>query len=612
MDPVSLTLGLLPLIAGTVKGAKKTRTKLHALVNYADEVKRVHMRFMIQESRVRTQSALLICHARAVPLNVNIETELLEQAAADLPTTLSLGDEKIKRYLGDSYNTCVELFCDISSKQTAILKMLERFESDTTSSHSLNRDRRDLQLSLSAEAPCKPLVLAKASNQPSLAFPPYERITRATKDLHLALSSAFMGTPSSATIAHARKDIAHQAKLFIDASKTNDESVEIWDAESGGSDQDQPQRKKTRPSVRKSVRTECPVLSTGVNAMIQSQPSSTRQLQAHAFELCTCLHRGCCSGGKAKHQGKGRAGAIPGSLHTLSTPAYTHSFLPTHGADYCRPSNLAKDFMSLREAFDYDPEPNFSKTDQLKLARNIATALLKFHGTPWLGDFWGVRDLSLVSVASGGIGSSLGQSMRTLHVGLDAAQALAPRRLPPRESSAASLGRQTLLARRPKDAPAQDCPQLLDAGTIRGSMQLHRIDNLPLYYLGVVLLQIDRWEPVNEDDLSRVYQLARKKPRLGERYAYIVQKCLKCCFAQAREADYDLSNLGLQTGVYQEVTPQSMSYAFDYLFGDQHSLLSLVIRAVNPVQCLLHGRVLMQDEPRRRSKRCIRGPMSSS
>lgn len=87
----------------------------------------------------------------------------------------------------------------------------------------LNRDRRDLQLSLSAEAPCKPLVLAKASNQPSLAFPPYERITRATKDLHLALSSAFMGTPSSATITHARKDIAHQAKLFIDASKTNDE-----------------------------------------------------------------------------------------------------------------------------------------------------------------------------------------------------------------------------------------------------------------------------------------------------------------------------------------------------------------------------------------------------
>ncbi|KAL5888205.1 hypothetical protein ACKVWC_003475 [Pyricularia oryzae] len=613
MDPVSLTLGLLPLIAGTVKGAKKTRTKLHALVNYADEVKRVHMRFMIQESRVRTQSALLICHARAVPLNVNIETELLEQAAADLPTTLSLGDEKIKRYLGDSYNTCVELFCDISSKQTAILKMLERFEPDTTSSQSrvserlskgiafafreskctelvndlqtaldgltqLNRDRRDLQLSLSAEAPCKPLVLAKASNQPSLAFPPYERITRATKDLHLALSSAFMGTPSSAPITHARKDIAHQAKLFIDASKTNDEvrstimlssifslqnstkllnltvkSVEIWDAESGGSDQDQPQRKKTRPSVRKSVRTECPVLSAGVNATIQSQPSSTLQLQAHAFELCACLHRGCCSGGKAKHKGKGKAGAIPGSLHTLSTPAYTHSFFPTHGADYCRPSNLAKDFMSLREAFDYDPEPNFSKTDQLKLARNIATALLKFHGTPWLGDFWGVRDLSLVSVASGGIGSSLGQSMRTLHVGLDVAQGLAPRRLPPRESSAASLSRQTLLARRPKDAPAQDCPQLLDAGTIRGSMQLHRIDNLPLYYLGVVLLQIDRWEPVNEDDLSRVYQLARKKPRLGERYAYIVQKCLKCCFAQAREADYDLSNLGLQTGVYQEV-----------------------------------------------------------
>ncbi|TLD11937.1 hypothetical protein PspLS_11314 [Pyricularia sp. CBS 133598] len=402
-----------------------------------------------------------------------------------------------------------------------------------------------------------------------------QRITRATKDLHLALSSAFTSKESLKPLS---KDTTHQAKLFIDASKQDEEvrstimiscpcipdddtkllsltvkSVETWDDESSGSGRDQPPRKKTRPGAQKSVLKECPALSVEAGLLVQAQHSTAHEIQAPAFELCTCLHQGCCSGGKAKHKGKAKAGTFLGSLHTLSTPAFTHSFFPTHSADYCRPSNLAKDFISLREAFEYEPESNFSKMDQLKLARNIATALLKFHGTPWLNDFWGVRDLSLVSVASGGIGSSLGQSMRTLHVGLDIAQGLAQRPLPPKESSAASLSKQTLLARRSKVVLAQDCPQTLDLRTIRGNMQLHRIDNLPLYYLGVVLLQIDRWEHINEDDLPQVYQIAKKKPNLGERYAYIVQKCLKCCFAQAREADYDLSSFRLQTDVYQEV-----------------------------------------------------------
>lgn len=609
MDPISLTLGLLPLIAGAVKGAKKTRVKLHALVKYADEAKRMYLRFMIQESRVNSQSALLIHHARAVPLNdVNIKDKLLKNTPRSLQAELSLDDDKIKNYLGDSYDTCRELFGEIHSKMALIAKMLERFEPGEAGKDpkvfeklakgiafafretkcteliddlqaaldgltQINRDRRDLQVGPNTESLTNPEFAPKSSIQPSLRFPPFERVTKATSDLHLALSSAFGCSGSFKPLETATK---HQAKLYIDAFKHGEEirstlllscqcnpdddtydgtkllsltvkSVETWDASSSEPVHERPLTKKMRSGTS--------TVPAASNKEIEQAQQNSAHTEPQHFEFCTCLHKGCCSSGTIKQKGQGKAESSLGSrsLHTLSTPGYSHIFFPTNLTGYCRISNPAEDFISLQEAFGYEPEPNFTKLDQLKLAMNIANALLKFHDTPWINEFWGVRDLSLVSMGSGGIGTSLGQSMRTLHVGLDLAAGVNHKPLPHSSSSAAALSQQTLLARRPKGTPDEPPLQTLDLGTVRGSMQLHGIDNLPLYYLGVILLQIDRWDHINEDDLIQVNRLAKNKPRLGERYAYIVQKCLRCCFAQAREADFDLSDSRLQTDVYREV-----------------------------------------------------------
>ncbi|KAI0970719.1 hypothetical protein F4678DRAFT_100313 [Xylaria arbuscula] len=79
----------------------------------------------------------------------------------------------------------------------------------------------------------------------------------------------------------------------------------------------------------------------------------------------------------------------------------------------------------------------------------------------------------------------------------------------------------------------------------------HGIRNLSLYCLGVALLQIGRWDPLADttDDVVVVRRLAARSCRLGPRYQALMQKCIECDFGEGS----DLSNPQLQGTIYESV-----------------------------------------------------------
>ena len=82
------------------------------------------------------------------------------------------------------------------------------------------------------------------------------------------------------------------------------------------------------------------------------------------------------------------------------------------------------------------------------------------------------------------------------------------------------------------------------------------INNITLFFLGVALLEVAHWKPLeslsNPQDPNAILtarRLASKPSPLGKRYQEVVRKCLQCNFGFGT----DLSKKELQTAVYGDV-----------------------------------------------------------
>lgn len=81
------------------------------------------------------------------------------------------------------------------------------------------------------------------------------------------------------------------------------------------------------------------------------------------------------------------------------------------------------------------------------------------------------------------------------------------------------------------------------------------IRNLPLYSLGVAMLQIGLWQHVDSGDVVQVRQLMDDGSPLGERYQRIASKCLWCDFGSGK----DLADRDLQSAIYRDVVCELQS-----------------------------------------------------
>lgn len=210
-----------------------------------------------------------------------------------------------------------------------------------------------------------------------------------------------------------------------------------------------------------------------------------------------------------------------GYLESCANETFRHSFFQTPGDIGLVPATGSLS-ISMSEILSHPVEASVTVVDQFRLARNFAMAVLKFHSTPWLGEYFSLRDLSFFRLGEGDISSYL----QTAHLGFDFIQAS------PGGSPSVPM----------KDADEQEAAE--------DARLFHGIRNLALWSLGAAMLQIENWSAIeSQDDVVKVRRMAQKPVMIGERYRALAKQCLECDFGFGD----DLSKPRLQQAVYEKV-----------------------------------------------------------
>jgi hypothetical protein len=164
--------------------------------------------------------------------------------------------------------------------------------------------------------------------------------------------------------------------------------------------------------------------------------------------------------------------------------------------------------------------------NQLRLAHKIALAILQFNSTPWLAQRWRFKDLSYF----GSHDKFDEESLKTLH-----------------------FSSQISSVKMPDTASMEGVEEVMEAFS---EEDYFGINNTTLFFLGVALLEVAHWKPLeslgNPQDPNAILtarRLASRPGPLGPRYDGLVRKCLQCNFGFGT----DLSNKELQTAVYGDV-----------------------------------------------------------
>lgn len=194
--------------------------------------------------------------------------------------------------------------------------------------------------------------------------------------------------------------------------------------------------------------------------------------------------------------------------------------LITHGL---APSALTSLFNVLKNE-PRDDASEFSLRSRIGLARQLATAILQFQSTPWLGETW--------------------------------------------------RSQKVLISRNQQDAKASDISQAFISAQIEGpNSSLERAQSLPsplivrnrlLFGLGVMLLELAFQKPlvemIKDSDMDATHtgntefltadRLSRQvSSHMGPRYAEVTKKCIHCYFASGN----NLKQPKLQAEFYQDV-----------------------------------------------------------
>jgi hypothetical protein len=219
-------------------------------------------------------------------------------------------------------------------------------------------------------------------------------------------------------------------------------------------------------------------------------------------------------------------------LGYLETPChmYKHRFylLDKDIATRNRPARAQQTTIySIFDVMRQDPDDVLLVEDQLRLAHKAALAILQYTDTPWMNERWRLGNMSYF-----GSTQTLDEAaLKTLHLSSQLSTLNQPKS-------------HTVVMEGVTDTAVSD--------EIR-----YGINNLPLFFLGVALLEIAHWTPLESkmiprDQCDQVYtarRLALGRAPLGPEYQKIAQKCLQCNFGFGTK----LNNRSLQTAVYNDV-----------------------------------------------------------
>lgn len=223
-------------------------------------------------------------------------------------------------------------------------------------------------------------------------------------------------------------------------------------------------------------------------------------------------------------------------LGYLETPqTYKHRFYLKEAkvAPTTPNSAAAGTVYSLSEVMREGVEEELRIEDQLRLAHKIAETMLQYNDTPWLGEQWRLKDLRY-------FGSKQcldDRALETLHLSSQIST--------PQCTTSAPANMEGV------QGPGQDVSDEIQYG----------INNFSLFSLGVALLEIAHWRPIEDqmraldknNSIFAARRIASSRPSsLGPEYHNIAKKCLQCNFGFGTQ----LQNKRLQTAVYNDVVCQ--------------------------------------------------------
>ncbi|OIW28569.1 hypothetical protein CONLIGDRAFT_632836 [Coniochaeta ligniaria NRRL 30616] len=563
-DPVSLTLGLAPIVGAMFKSYQIVYRKMKVFGRADREVDRLRKGLGRQRQVFVNEMHLLL--RLIVDDEEEIEAMVSDAdherwASPDLSQLLQLR-------LARSYESFQEIVEDIGTSMEYLLKELKRFEGlDQSTEEESSKVMERVQRLRSAakltfdKSKCDKAVqdLRTANDdlkrlreqahdlQPTKQSPNTDRrsevgpklrssytccakIRRATRALHEGLSKTL---PSH----------HHDVRLFLEATVVEDNT--IIDLAILCASQDAVSRSivqvRSRPIDWLEMPSQTP--SSLIAAIETPQKRrrvrwSDQQAEPHTHEpfdprgadpeteeklrlaqdLCLEICRG-----KGCHDERRTKDCLC-YFETTLDQTFRHEFYP-RGGQIHRPTELA----TFDEILLHPVETSISMVDQLKLARTIVSAVLYFSSTPWLAEYWGLKDLCFFLDRN-----DLPTSLRTLNLGVKFLGSCAA------QLEGAMEGVDSASA-------SQESPPAIDE-----AMLVYGVRNMTLHSLGVVLLQIGMWNRVEPDDVLQVRRLARQVPRLGPKYRDLMQKCLNCDFG----CGSNLTRPQLQQAVYEDIVEE--------------------------------------------------------
>ncbi|KAI8716924.1 hypothetical protein NCS52_00987000 [Fusarium sp. LHS14.1] len=569
MEPVSLALGILPVIGGSIGAYKAAVSKLKIFCHYSREVKRLRQRFDLQRVVFLNEAELLLSDV--------LRDRALAKSMVDGEGQSRWDDSKLEAS-DESVKDAVKRL----RKRVKITFSKDKFDELT---NKLKRSNKDLErirkqahdINAKDSAKCVVKTCCKVEKQPPRHFPSFGSIRRASRALHEALLTAWSNASEG--------QLRHSLRLFLDAEGAEEVRMNLailcyghhmtqdvataeanlirlhvqsrtleslsWahptglltPADSTASIDSQSTEEGSRRK-RQRVRFAPPPRDNSKDppSKVPDHSSLTPKCPAPDCRITPDpdvleLSGNICMEIKRRathHLISQTPSCVPpclGHIDCAVEESFRHSFYPSLGDEIedkqCQAALNPEEVMRMDDILAKPVDKRLTIVHQLRLALQIASAVLKFSSTPWLREYWSARDLYLFHQSQS---DELSASIQTMHFKVDV------------------VNSQNLDCESFMDVdmslPNPPMSALMDQATRK-----YGIRNMTLYSLGVVLLAIGQWAPVDLNDVEEVRRLAAEPCRLGPRYQELTQKVLDCDFGYGK----DLAKPRLQEAVYENV-----------------------------------------------------------
>ncbi|KAK9422890.1 putative Prion-inhibition and propagation HeLo domain-containing protein [Seiridium unicorne] len=588
MDPISLTLGILPLLGAAVKAYIAINEKIKICRHYCREIRRVRAAFEGQKSIFLNEVHLLI--QPAVKDNRFVDGMLKDPAHPKWTCKVLAGD--LRKALAGSYDSCMNTIAAIGEEieeleeslqdfakfiqkrnkgesvgdtarrlRTAIRISFDRSELERiigvlrASNDDLRRLRKQSK-ELNKPFP-KTTKLVQSNKQLPQEYGEFRSVKKASRAFHMALQSLFCSRGSQSAGMQQNK---HSVRLFLNAKVDQDVYLDVVIACYGHGLM---QRGIMNASLKKlQVRSRkiewfntmpvTPSVSTASSRVDQGRCKRPRVHFADDKPTSSAAGLATSQVENASPTTPLAVSDICGSLDHARSPSPAGMSDYLGDVDSCCQENFRHSFylqeiaahkaVPMDEILDGSIERSLTVVEQLKTARNLIAAVLKFHATPWLDDYFSLRDLCFFQ-----IDNNIFRSLQTLHISVELIAEGNTALLDAEDTSMAGVDQSS-------------STQRLDGETLQNVWEeaklTYGVRNMTLWSLGIILLQIGSWSKIEApDDVLAVRKLSSQMSKLGPKYQRLTKQCLDCDFGYGE----DLSKPRLQQAVYETLVVELSS-----------------------------------------------------